>query len=115
MGDGTLTKYFISISGDSRYDLQYFNYISDLIKELFGLSAKIRVDKRGNTLILTVHSVKLCSLLNEYGFKYGDKIRNNSFFVTAGKNWRIIKKISYKIQAHVSTSAFYKSKIFFIF
>lgn len=78
LGDGTLTEYFVSITGDSRYDITYFNYLSNLIKKLFNLNAKIRKSKRGNALILVVHSVELCSLLKNYGFNYGDKIRNNS-------------------------------------
>ena len=30
LGDGTLTKYFLRISGDYRYDIPYFNYIYDV-------------------------------------------------------------------------------------
>jgi hypothetical protein len=33
LGDGTLTKYFVRISGDYRYDLPYYNYLDKIIFE----------------------------------------------------------------------------------
>ena len=49
LGDGTLTKYFIRISGDYRYDIPYFNYLKDLIYKLFGVNATITKDKKYKT------------------------------------------------------------------
>lgn len=79
LGDGTLTKYFISISGDCRYDYPYFEYVSSLINSLFGIKTSIRREKRNNTLYLVVYSKELCSYLNKrFDLKYGDKIRNKT-------------------------------------
>lgn len=80
LGDGTLTRYFIRISGDRRYDYPYFVYLSKLIYVLFGIEPKIVFDKRAvNTFYLLVSSCKVCSFLNkEYGLKFGDKIRNKT-------------------------------------
>jgi len=45
LGDGTLTKYFLRISGDSRFDVPYFTYLQEMTKELFGLSSSIKILK----------------------------------------------------------------------
>jgi len=79
LGDGTITPYFINITGDSRYDLRYFEYLRDLVKRLFNLESKISKDKKGNILYLTIWSKLLCKLLHEeYNIKFGDKIRNQT-------------------------------------
>ena len=79
LGDGTLTKYFIRISGDYRYDIPYFNYLKDLIYKLFGVNATITKDNKDNTMYLTIFSNKMCSFLrNKYGIEYGNKIRNKT-------------------------------------
>src|SRR3989344_2396406 len=81
LGDGTMTKYFIKISGDCRYDLPYFLYLKNLIYDLFNLDSDIRKDKREdiNTLYLTVYSKGLSSFLeNKFGIKPGNKLRNNT-------------------------------------
>ncbi len=80
IGDGTLTNYFIRISGDYRYDLSYFNYLKSLVLDLFGIDAKVFKDNRNvNTGYFLVSSKQLCSFLNShFGLKYGDKLRNNT-------------------------------------
>ncbi len=79
LGDGTLTKYFIRISGDHRYDYPYFNYLSKLIYDLFGVIPSIRKEKNKNTLYLTILSKNVCSFLNKnFGLKYGHKIKNKT-------------------------------------
>ena len=79
LGDGTLTKYFVRISGDYRYDVPYFNYLKNLIYELFGIKATVTKDKKHNTMYLTIFSSKMCYFLKkEYGIKYGHKIRNKT-------------------------------------
>lgn len=79
LGDGTLNKYQLRICGDSRYDVQYFNYISNLISELFGLSSSIKKEKYVNTLNLVVSSKDLCSYLRDnFNLNFGDKIRNKN-------------------------------------
>jgi len=81
LGDGTITKYFIKISGDNRYDKPYFNYIADLVYELFGLKSKIVKDRREgiNTVYLIISSKSLCEFLRDnYWIKYGHKIKNKT-------------------------------------
>lgn len=79
LGDGTLTKYFMRISGDDRYDKPYFEYLNKLAYELFGLTGKITKDKTYNTLYLTIFSKKMCALLKEkYHLKFGHKIKNKT-------------------------------------
>ncbi len=79
LGDGTLTKYFIRISGDCRYDIPYFKYLSEVIYELFSINPSIRKEKNRNTLYLTILSKNVCSFLNKnFGLRYGHKIKNKT-------------------------------------
>jgi len=92
IGDGTLNRNFIRISGDSRYDSHYFSHISKIIKSLFGLDTTISKDKRGNTLYLTVCSVRLFEYLeNNFDLFGGDKIKNG---VLIHKDLLKLRKIS---------------------
>ncbi len=79
LGDGTLTNYFIRISGDKRFDFPYFKYLVDLTKEVFDLEPTIRVEKHRNQLYLEIRSKAVCDYFkNVLGLKTGDKIRNKS-------------------------------------
>ena len=79
LGDGTVTKYFIRISGDSRYDVKYFEYLSFLTQNLFGLRGTIFEDKRKqkHLLYFQISSKKLCSLLHtKYNIPIGNKLKH---------------------------------------
>ena len=77
LGDGTLTKYFVRIFGDKRYDLHYFNYLASLVYSIIGIQPKIRIERSRNLLILDIRSKLFCDYLkNDFGFKDGCKIRN---------------------------------------
>jgi hypothetical protein len=79
LGDGTLTKYFMSITGDYRYDLFYFNYLSNLIYKLFGIYPTIRREKLTNSVYLIIFSKNFCSFFKDkYNLPYGNKIKNKS-------------------------------------
>ncbi|MEI7719379.1 MAG: LAGLIDADG family homing endonuclease, partial [archaeon] len=80
LGDGTINTYTLKISGDARYDLKYFEYISNLGKKLFNLDSKIVVEKnRPNVLLLIIRSKNLCFFLkNKYSLHFGNKIKNNT-------------------------------------
>lgn len=79
LGDGTLTKYFVRISGDYRYDKPYFNHLKNIINDLFKIKATITKDKKYNTMYLTAFSTRLCTFLKEEcGLKFGNKIRNKT-------------------------------------
>ena len=79
IGDGTLTKYFIRITGDYRYDLPYFSYLNMLVLKLFKINTRVYKSKLYNTCNFAIFSKNICSFLNkEFGLKFGDKLRNNT-------------------------------------
>ncbi|MBU3912454.1 MAG: hypothetical protein KKE50_00010 [Nanoarchaeota archaeon] len=79
LGDGTLTKYFLRISGDKRYDLPYFNYLRKIVKESTSIDAAIRESESQNVLYLDIRSKALCEMLRkDYGLNFGSKIKNRS-------------------------------------
>lgn len=79
LGDGTLTKYFLRISGDKRYDIHYFNYLSSLIEKTIKMKPTIRPENNRNTLYLEVRSREFCKEMHErFGIPYGDKIKGNA-------------------------------------
>ncbi len=79
LGDGTMTNYFIRISGDKRYDRHYFIYLQSLVEGLFGFKPDIRTEKGRNLLYLEIRSKTLCEYLHgEFGLPYGDKIENKA-------------------------------------
>jgi len=74
LGDGTLTKYFVRLSGDATTDLPYFReYIPRLIWRLFKIKPSIYFDK--SRIYVLVCSVRLCKYLHRvWELPYGDKI-----------------------------------------
>lgn len=77
LGDGTLTKYFLRISLDARYDLSYADYIMNLIFRIFGIQARLRKENGKNLIYVTLHSITVCEFLHEKcGLPFGDKIIN---------------------------------------
>jgi hypothetical protein len=76
LGDGTLTKYFLKISQDPRYDLLYVSYIKTLVEDLFEVLPAIRQEKGRNLIYIQLFSKTACEYLhNEWNLPYGDKIR----------------------------------------
>lgn len=74
LGDGTLTPYFIRISGDKRYDKKYFEHVSKIVHALFGISTSIFSEKARNTMYLQISSKLVCTYLNgTYGLPMGNK------------------------------------------
>lgn len=79
LGDGTLTDYFIRISGDKRYDLPYLKYLANLTKKLFGLNPSIKFEKNRNLAFLEIRSKCLCEFLEEkFDIHPGNKIKNKT-------------------------------------
>ncbi len=79
LGDGTLTKYFMRISFDPRYEMSYLDYISNLCLNLFEIKTTSRKEKGRNLIYIELRSVKICKFLHETcGLPYGDKIKNKS-------------------------------------
>jgi len=90
LGDGTLTKNFIRISGDSRYDQEYFAYLNSLARNLFGVEGVIEKDKRRNIAYLRFCSVKLCQFVRGLGLPFGKKVNIKiSNKVLSKRNYRI--------------------------
>jgi len=79
LGDGTLTKYFVRISLDAKYDLPYAKYIMNLINRIFGIQASLRTDYKNNLVYITLYSVIICEFLNKKcRLPFGDKIINKA-------------------------------------
>lgn len=79
LGDGTLTKYFLKISQDPRYDLPYVLYIKALIEDLFGASPAIREEKDRNLIYVQLFSKTACEYLHdEWNLPYGDKVKGKA-------------------------------------
>lgn len=79
IGDGTITKYFIRIAGDKRFDKSYFKYLSGLFKKNFGVTATITEVAATNQLSLEIRSLKLIQYFTKtFDLALGDKIRNKT-------------------------------------
>lgn len=79
LGDGTLTPYFMRISGDKRHDKPYFEYLSKLIYALFSIEPTIRSETETNQLYLELRSKTICDFLrNEFGLVPGNKLKNGN-------------------------------------
>ncbi len=78
LGDGTLTKYFVRLSGNRITDLPYFHdYIPNLVQTLFGLQSSITYDD--NLIYVTICSKELATYLHEeWNLPFGDKINNKA-------------------------------------
>lgn len=77
LGDGTINKNVFKISGDSRYDKEYFDHIYSLIYKLFKVKPTIFFES-GNRIGIRLYSVKICKYLNkEFNIQFGNKIKNN--------------------------------------
>ncbi|MFH0714423.1 MAG: LAGLIDADG family homing endonuclease, partial [Candidatus Diapherotrites archaeon] len=78
LGDGGLTEDTMCIHGDPRYDMDYFSYLQNLVRKIFELETKIRIDGPIQAHV-EIKSVKLCRYFrDQLGFQFGDKIRNQS-------------------------------------
>lgn len=79
LGDGTLTKYFLKITQDPRYDLPYVSYILALIRDLFGTSPTVRKERDGNLIYIQLFSKTSCEYLHsKWELPYGNKIRGKA-------------------------------------
>lgn len=90
LGDGYVSKYFVELCGDARFDRHYLTqYVPELVLDLFGINGTLRT--QGNTLRLRYYSKKMSEWIVEtFGLTYGKKIYSVSripraFFVDANK------------------------------
>ena len=81
-GDGHVSfntkRYHTSIAGDSRLDLNYLEYVKNLIKKLFNLDINISVRKKVNTALVEFESRGILSFLRNIGY-YKHNSRNIKF------------------------------------
>ena len=84
LGDGHITQrkegtHQVVIAGDAQHELPYFQYISRMVLDLFGLETVIHTayTKDHNGLFIRITSKRLVSFLLSIGLFAGDKIRNN--------------------------------------
>ncbi len=78
LGDGTFTNYFIRICGDKRYDIPYFQYLSNITSNMLGINPTIRAVKSKNQLYFEIYSKSFCDFFKKLGIKTGDKMTNNT-------------------------------------
>lgn len=74
LGDGSVTKYQLIVSLNSKTEKQYSLFTSRLLRKLFNISVTCKIREK-NTCDLVISSVKLIKYLNELGLKIGNKIR----------------------------------------
>ena len=75
LGDGGITDYQVKVSFDKVLDADYADYVSHLIKRLFGLTTGRSIDPHDHALDIVCSSVQLVELLESFGLKRGNKIR----------------------------------------
>lgn len=75
IGDGTITKYQVSVALNSETDIEYSKHVSSLFKKLFGVETKILKRKNSNCITVTASSVELVNFLIYTGLLKGHKIR----------------------------------------
>ncbi|MDD5464579.1 MAG: LAGLIDADG family homing endonuclease [Candidatus Moranbacteria bacterium] len=79
LGDGTLTSDFIRITGDKRFDINYFQYLNKLTEKIFGIKGSTREEKNKNQIYFEICSKNVSDYFQTtFNFKVGDKIRNKT-------------------------------------
>lgn len=77
IGDGSVGPYQISITLDSRTDVEYAQYVKELIRLLFDIKPSIRYRKNKNCLVIEVSSINLVEFLVGKGLPVGNKIQQH--------------------------------------
>lgn len=76
IGDGSVGPYQISITLDSKTDVEYADYVMSLIYSLFSISPQYRLRINKNCIVIEVSSINLVTVLIDKGLPLGDKLRN---------------------------------------
>lgn len=76
LGDGTISRFQVSIATSALVDREYADYIESVFRRLFKIDV-VRQKIRKNTLRLTLSSRQLVEYFNKMGLCVGNKIRNN--------------------------------------
>lgn len=77
MGDGGITDYHVDITLNSEDEIDYSNFIINLIKEIFKIEPKIYFRKNKKAMTISMHRKLMTNYLVEIGLKRGDKIKQD--------------------------------------
>src|SRR3989344_961923 len=75
LGDGHLSNFQVSIATNSETDIDHAHHIANLIRELFGVKAKISFKKKERAVTVVASSIKLVRLIHRYGMPIGNKLK----------------------------------------
>lgn len=75
LGDGSITDSQVRITVSNLVDKDYSKFIVELMKKLFKFSPSIGIRNQDNTINITLSGIGLVELLEKWGFKKGNKIR----------------------------------------
>jgi len=75
LGDGAITKNFISVSLNGTTDVEYGHFVGKLVESLFGVKLHLYHRPDSNVGIYTFNGVKLTEYCNKLGLVTGHKIR----------------------------------------
>jgi len=76
LGDGGMSFYQINITVNSETDKEYAIYIRALIKKLFAIQTAVILRKNEAAIRIIASARNLIELLQDYGLKTGNKIKN---------------------------------------
>lgn len=76
IGDGSVGQYQISVTLDSRTDVEYAEYVIQLTERLFGIMPHRRLREDRHCIVIEVSSVNLVEYLVSRGLPQGNKIRH---------------------------------------
>ena len=74
IGDGHLSKYQVGITTNSRTDLDHAQFMKKLLYDLFGVSSKISIRQKENSVNIVASSQNLVKFLRKQGMPIGNKI-----------------------------------------
>lgn len=74
MGDGGVTKYFISITLSSERDREYAQIVSTFLKRLFGVEPKLYKRKKQYAIDIVIHRTLLTDFCVSIGLRKGNKL-----------------------------------------
>lgn len=75
LGDGGISKYQAHVTLNSKTDLEYATYVSNLFQKLFNVSASLYYSKHPSTVDVVASSRSLVEFLTSIGLVQGNKIR----------------------------------------
>jgi len=75
LGDGSITQCQVRITLGMKTDPLYASFVSNLIRKVFGERPSWREYADDNTIELTLSGINLIEELTKWGFRNGDKVR----------------------------------------